>query len=226
MNLNKVLTTRLTYKLSSKIKNAHWAQKTPTTRLGIWETATTRNFVLWLFLNNCNALWRVKLCHDAKVVLWLLKEMTTASSDFMKIPKTPEEVACQLMDTFCMCSAPFILQSVNGREFAKTIMQNLAVMCPGMKLVHGKPRHSQRQGSVERSNQDVRDMLVAWMSDNNTKTWSEGLRFIQSKEQRPLHSGIKTNPYEVMFGTAQRIGLGDFLLTEDMYCSTETEEEL
>jgi len=29
-----------------------------------------------------------------------------------------------------------------------------------------------------------------------------------------------------MFGTAQRIGLGDSLLTEDMYCSTETEEEL
>jgi len=29
-----------------------------------------------------------------------------------------------------------------------------------------------------------------------------------------------------MFGTAQRIGLGDSLLTEDMHCSTETEEEL
>jgi len=29
-----------------------------------------------------------------------------------------------------------------------------------------------------------------------------------------------------VFGTAQRIGLGDSLLTEDMYCSTETEEEL
>jgi hypothetical protein len=29
-----------------------------------------------------------------------------------------------------------------------------------------------------------------------------------------------------MFGTAQRIGLGDFLLTEDIYSSIETEEEL
>jgi len=27
-----------------------------------------------------------------------------------------------------------------------------------------------------------------------------------------------------VFGTAQRIGLGDSPLTEDMYCSTETEE--
>ena len=29
-----------------------------------------------------------------------------------------------------------------------------------------------------------------------------------------------------MFGKAQRTEFGDYLLTEDMYCSTETEEEL
>ena len=97
--------------------------------------------------------------------------MTTASSDFMKIPQTAEEVAYQLMDIFCMFGAPFILQSDNGREFANKIIQNLADMWPCvMKLVRGKPRHSQSQGSVERSNQDVRDMLVAGMSDKNTKT--------------------------------------------------------
>ena len=64
------------------------------------------------------------------------------------------------------------------------------------------------------------------MSDNNTKTCSEGLQFIQSKKNRALYSGIKTSPYEAMFGTAQRIRLGDSLLTNDMYSSIETEEEL
>ena len=53
------------YALSSKIENAHWAEKTTTTRCGIRviattrcgirETATTRNFVLWLFLNDHDA---------------------------------------------------------------------------------------------------------------------------------------------------------------------------
>jgi len=129
--------------------------------------------------------------------------------------KTAEELAYQLMDIFCMFGAPFRLQSDNDHEFANKIIQNLADMWPGMKLVHGKPRHSQSQGSVERSTQDVRNM-VAWMSDNNTKTWSEGLRFIQNKNNQALHSGIKTSPYEAMFGTAQRIGLGDSPLTEDM----------
>jgi len=83
--------------------------------------------------------------------------------------KTAEEVAYQLMDIFYMFGAPFILQSDNGRKFANKIIQNLADMWPGMKLVHGKSRHSQSQGSVERSNQDVRDMLVAWMSDTTRK---------------------------------------------------------
>jgi len=182
--------------------------------------------MLWLFLNNCSALWHVKICHDAKVVLWLSKEMNTVSSDFMKIPQTAEEVAYQLMDIFCMFGAPFILQSDNGSEFTSKTVQNLADMRPGMKLMHGKLRHSQSQGSVERSNQNVRDMLVAWMSDNNMRTWSEGLQFTQSKKQQALHSGIKTSPYEALFGTAQRIGLGNSVLTEDMYCSTETEEGL
>jgi hypothetical protein len=140
--------------------------------------------------------------------------------------KTAEEVACQLMDIFCMFGAPFILQSEKGRVFANKIIQNLADMWPGMELVHGKPRHSQSQGSVERSSQVVRDMLVSWMSDKNSKTWSEGLRFILSKKNRAVHSVIKTSPYEAMFGTAQRIGLMESPLTEDMYSSIETEEEL
>ena len=86
------------------------------------------------------------------------------------MPQIASEVAYQLMDIFCVFGAPFILQGDNGREFANKIIQNLADMWSGMKLVHGKQRHSQSQGSVERSNQDVRDVLVAWISDRNTKT--------------------------------------------------------
>ena len=34
-----------------------------------------------------NELWHVKMCHGARVVSWLLQEVTTTSSDFMKIPR-------------------------------------------------------------------------------------------------------------------------------------------
>jgi hypothetical protein len=43
------------YLLSSKVENAQNAQKMTTTRCGIRETATARNVVLWLFLNNHDA---------------------------------------------------------------------------------------------------------------------------------------------------------------------------
>ncbi|KAK2580369.1 hypothetical protein KPH14_001001 [Odynerus spinipes] len=69
-------------------------------------------------------------------------------------------------------------------------------------------------------------MLISWMADNKTQKWSEGLRFIQSKKNRALHSVIKTSPYEAMFGSAQKIGLADSFLSADIYTSLETEEEL
>jgi len=57
--------------------------------------------------------------------------------------------------------------------------------------VHGKPRHSQSQGSVERANQDIKNMLITWMQTNNVKSWKEGLRFVQLMKNKVLHSGIQ-----------------------------------
>jgi len=57
---------------------------------------------------------------------------------------------------------------------------------------------SQSQGSVERSNQDVRDMLAAhsaaWVTGYPKHTWSLALPFIYSKKNRTLHVGIKEIP--------------------------------
>jgi len=55
LSVGEVLVFMLVYVLSSKIENAHWAEKTTTTCCGIRETATMWNFVLWLFLNDHDA---------------------------------------------------------------------------------------------------------------------------------------------------------------------------
>ncbi|XP_054267157.1 KRAB-A domain-containing protein 2-like [Macrosteles quadrilineatus] len=94
--------------------------------------------------------------------------------------KTADEVSDVLLDIFCLFGAPYILHSDNGREFCNRVIENLARKWSAIKLVHGKPRHSQSQGSVERANQDVRDSLVAWMADNNTSGWANGLKIIQN----------------------------------------------
>ena len=48
-----------------------------------------------------------------------------------------------------------MLQSDNGREFSNKVVKEVVSMWPECKLVHGKPRHSQSQGSIEKANRDV-----------------------------------------------------------------------
>ena len=102
------------------------------------------------------------------------------------LTKRAMEVALNLVDLFAILGAPSILHSDNGKEFVNEVIDNLVILWPGLKIVHGKPRHSQSQGSVERANQDVENMLACWMADQNTDKWSDGLRFIQF--QKPILS--------------------------------------
>ncbi|KAJ8935406.1 hypothetical protein NQ314_012825 [Rhamnusium bicolor] len=99
-------------------------------------------------------------------------------------------------------------------------------MWPDLKLLHGKPRHNQSQGSVEKENRDIQDMLVTWMQTNNVSRWSESLRLIQLMKNRAFHSGIKRSPYEAMFGTKVKIGLSDFILPAEHINQLTTEEDL
>ncbi|XP_037801345.1 KRAB-A domain-containing protein 2-like [Penaeus monodon] len=70
--------------------------------------------------------------------------------------KTAAEVAFHLVDIFCDKGAPHILKSDNGREFSNKLVKEVQMMRPECKMVHGKPRHSQSQGSVERANRDLK----------------------------------------------------------------------
>ncbi|XP_064079514.1 SCAN domain-containing protein 3-like [Macrobrachium nipponense] len=116
--------------------------------------------------------------------------------------KRAAEVVFQLLDIFLLFGAPAILQSDNGSEFTAHVITELKDLWPDLIIVHGKPRHPQSQGSVERANGDIKDMLIAWMSGNNTQDWSIGLRFVQNMKNSGYHyhSGIQHTPYKAMFG--------------------------
>lgn len=81
--------------------------------------------------------------------------------------KTAVEVARVLLtDVFTVCGAPVILQSDNGREFVNSVTQGVQAMWPDLRIIYGKLRHSQSQGSVERCNQDVESMIFTRTADN------------------------------------------------------------
>lgn len=140
--------------------------------------------------------------------------------------KRAEEVAFNLIDIFTLIGAPSILQSDNGREFSNNIVSNLKDMWPELKIVHGKPRHSQSQGSVERANQDIENMLTTWMQTEKTSHWSQGLKFVQLMKNRALHSGIKMSPYEALFGCKVKVGLSTSNLPKEVIDNLENEEQL
>ncbi|XP_056647529.1 KRAB-A domain-containing protein 2-like [Diorhabda sublineata] len=137
--------------------------------------------------------------------------------------KHAEEVAYNLLDIFTLIGAPAILQSDNGREFVNLVVSNLKIYWPNLKIVHGKHRHSQSQGSVERANQDIENMLTTWMQDNDSERRSDGLRFVQLMKNRAFHSGIKRTPYEALFGSKIKVGIS--LPFEDTH-NLESEEDL
>lgn len=100
--------------------------------------------------------------------------------------KRATEVAYHLVQIFSLLGCPAVLQSDNGREFAARVIDELKGMWPGLNIVHGKPRNPRAQGSVERCNKDVKDMLTTWVHENGNK-WSMGLNFVQFQKNCSHH---------------------------------------
>src|ERR1700761_5620975 len=140
--------------------------------------------------------------------------------------KRAAKVAHQLMDIFLIFGAPHILQSDNGAEFTSHVVSELTQMWPDLLIVHGKPRHPQSQGSVERLNCDVKDMLIAWLGDNHSTDWPLGLKFVQFSKNISYHSRIQQTPYKALFGVSPRVGLRSTDLPTEILERMSCEEDL
>ncbi|XP_066969114.1 KRAB-A domain-containing protein 2-like [Macrobrachium rosenbergii] len=116
--------------------------------------------------------------------------------------------------------------SDNGSEFTASVISKLKLLWPDLLIVHGKPRHPQSQGSVERLNCDIKDMLISWLEDNDTTDWPMGLRFVHFQKNSSYHSGIKQSPYKALFGVDARVGLRSTALPEEVLKTMITEEDL
>ena len=140
--------------------------------------------------------------------------------------KRAAEVAYQLLDIFLLLGAPCILQSDNGSEFTAQIIVELKELWPDLVLVHGKPRHPQSQGSVERANCDIKDMLVAWLGDNDTTDWTIGLKFVQFQKNASHHSGIKCPPFAALLCADAKMGLTSSSLPHEVLSKLQSEDDL
>src|SRR5277367_5950751 len=140
--------------------------------------------------------------------------------------KRAAEVAFNLVDIFLLIGAPHILQSDNRSEFTASVITELKLLWPDLLIVHGKPHHPQSQGSVERLNLDIKDMLICWLNDNNTTDWGVGLKFVQYMKNTSYHSGIKQSPYSALFGGIRCVSLRSVALPTEVLERLVSEDDL
>ena len=82
--------------------------------------------------------------------------------------------------------------------------------------LRGKPRYPQSQGSVERLNADIKDILLVCLGENQSVDWPVRLKFVQFRKNCSFHSGIKQSPYKALFGVNPRIGLRSTALPSEV----------
>ncbi|XP_060070822.1 integumentary mucin C.1-like [Ylistrum balloti] len=92
-------------------------------------------------------------------------------------------------------------------------------------MVHGKPRHLQSQGSAERANSDIKDILVGWISDNQIQDWTVGLKFVQQKKNCANHEGNRA-PNKVNFGEDPKVALISSSLPPEILDRPQSEDGL
>ncbi|XP_068205369.1 uncharacterized protein [Palaemon carinicauda] len=88
------------------------------------------------------------------------------------------------------------------------------------------PGEAQSQGSVDRANSKIKHTLAAWLSDNNTRDWSQGHRFVQNQKNSSYHSGIMSTPYATLLGENPKDGLSSTSLLQEVIDRLETEANL
>lgn len=89
-------------------------------------------------------------------------------------------MAFHLFDIFLRLGIPVVLQTDKGTEFAAEVIQELKYLWP----LHGKARYPQSQGSPKG---DIKQMVLAWMADDNLWDWTVGMHFVQFSEAPPTN---------------------------------------
>jgi hypothetical protein len=76
-----------------------------------------------------------------------------------------------------------------------------------MAMIHGRARHPQSQGSIERANADIKRMIATWLRENQSLKWTVACKLVQLQKNHSHHTGIKCTPYKAVFGIETPRGL-------------------
>ena len=115
--------------------------------------------------------------------------------------KTAEEVNTCITEIFKLFGAPTIIQTDNGSEFSQ--LSELKITWPNLTLIKGRPYYPQSQGSVERANGDVVEIIKSVLNDPKNYScdnWVDALTTVQYIKNQAFNRILGTTPHCALFG--------------------------
>ncbi|CAH1258983.1 KRBA2 [Branchiostoma lanceolatum] len=152
---------------------------------------------------------------DYKWILHMRDHFSKFSWTHPLTSKRVSEVAEKLVQTFCLFGSPHLLQSDNGKEFVAGVINELTEQWSGLAIIHGRPRHPQSQGCVERANGDLQLKLGKWLEEHPDKGWAEGLQHITYAINTSVSATTGKSPYAVVFGQSPRTHCAELEILAD-----------
>ena len=147
---------------------------------------------------------------------WILHVLDLYSKFCFSFPlksKSSEGIAEILKKLFLSEGAPNKLQTDNGREFSNVTLRGL---CESLNIVfaHGRPRHPQSQGQVERLNQTIVRSISRALAGQTTR-WIDVVEDVVFQYNTSWHRAINTTPMMVFRRRSGRNTVISEVLQED-----------
>jgi len=142
---------------------------------------------------------------------WLLTCVCTFSKFLLAVPMKNKEAATVAnhlaKDVFKILGPPRILQSDNGKEFTAEIIKNVCSTL-NITIKHGRPRHPQSQGQVERLNQTIGRGFTKLLWDSNNqlqrKDWINIVDVFVTSYNSTVHRAHYHTPHQALLGWKMR----------------------
>jgi len=116
--------------------------------------------------------------------------------------KTAEEVVRQLLSFVGLFGIPNSILSDNGREFRNKLSDEL-VRTLGIKRLYTAPYHPATNGTVERVNRVVHNMMSIYLRQSHKSThqqWPTILPYIEYSINTTVNRGSGFTPFQLLFG--------------------------
>ena len=151
--------------------------------------------------------------------------------------KCPFIVGYELTQFFSFAGYPLILHTDNGSEFGNDVLREMKKLNPQMICVTGRVRTPRDQGSVERANQDIKEIIASRVFDarQSCKTdiektyiaWTtEAAAAARSMNASYSRGTGNVEPYELVFHHKYHAPMVESLMMLQDFDCPETLEEL